>query len=104
AKQEEEIFLPGKTESIRLPYDSPALYLIQRMRDEAHRFTITYHRSLRSKEHIKSALDEVPGIGPKTKKLLIKTFGSVKGIKSASDEELEKVIGVKKTKVLREHL
>lgn len=104
AKQEEELFLPGKSESVRLPYDSPALYLIQRMRDEAHRFTITYHRSLRSKEHIKSALDEVPGIGPKTKKLLITTFGSVSGIQKAPDEALEKIIGKKKTNVLREHL
>ncbi len=104
AKQEEELFLPGRSQSIRLPYDSPALYLIQRMRDEAHRFTITYHRSLRSKEHIKSALDEVPGIGPKTKKLLMTTFGSVAGIKSAPDEALEKIIGAKKTTVLREHL
>lgn len=104
AKQEEELFLPEKSQSIRLPYDSPALYLIQRMRDEAHRFTITYHRSLRSKEHIKSALDEVPGIGPKTKKLLLTTFGSVSGIKKAPDEALRKIIGTKKTKMLREHL
>lgn len=104
AKQEEEIFLPSSSTSVRLPYDSPALYLLQRMRDEAHRFTITYHRSLRSQEHIKSALDEVPGIGPKTKKLLMQTFGSVKGIKAAPNEALEKSIGVKKTKVLREYL
>ncbi|MEK7500097.1 MAG: helix-hairpin-helix domain-containing protein, partial [Patescibacteria group bacterium] len=104
AKQEEELFLPGRSESVRLPYDSPALFLIQRMRDEAHRFTITYHRSLRGKEQIKSVLDTVPGIGPKTKKLLIQTFGSVKGIKSAPDAELEKVVGAKKTKILREHL
>ncbi|MDA1169268.1 MAG: excinuclease ABC subunit C, partial [bacterium] len=117
AKQEEVIYthvhptsplpavLAGPTPlEVRLPYDSPALYLIQRMRDEAHRFTITFHRSLRSKDQIKSVLDAVPGIGPKTKKLLIQTFGSVKGIKSASDTELEKAIGVKKTKVLREYL
>jgi excinuclease ABC subunit C len=104
AKQEEELFLPGRSESVRLPYDSPALYLIQRMRDEAHRFTITYHRSLRSKEHIKSALDEVPSIGPKTKKLLITTFESVAGIKAAPDEALEKVIGKRKTKLIREYL
>ncbi|OGY33283.1 MAG: hypothetical protein A3D99_03065 [Candidatus Andersenbacteria bacterium RIFCSPHIGHO2_12_FULL_45_11] len=104
AKREEEIFLPGKKDSIVLPYDSPALYLIQRMRDEAHRFTITYHRKLRGKEQIKSVLDEVPGIGPKTKKLLIQTFGSVKGIKDASDTELEQLIGKKKTATLREHL
>ncbi len=104
AKREEEIFLPERKESVRLPYDSPGLYLIQRMRDEAHRFTITYHKSLRGKEQIKSILDEVPGIGPKTKKLLLRTFGSVKGIKAASDEDLEQVIGKQKTKVMREYL
>jgi excinuclease ABC subunit C len=109
AKQEEIIYMANNqtsppTKEIRLPYDSPALYLIQRMRDEAHRFTISYHRSLREKEQIKSALDDVPGIGPKTKKLLIQTFGSVQGVKSAPDEAVEKVIGAKKTKVLRQYL
>lgn len=104
AKQEEEIFLPNQKNPVVLPYDSPALYLIQRMRDEAHRFTITYHRKLRAKEQVKSVLDEVPGIGPKTKKLLLTTFGSVKGIKSASSTELEQLIGKKKTSTLREHL
>lgn len=104
AKREEEIFMLNQKNPIVLPYDSPALYLIQRMRDEAHRFTITYHRKLRGKEQIKSVLDEVPGIGPKTKKLLITTFGSIKGIKSASDSELEQLIGKKKTATLREQL
>ncbi len=115
AKQEEIIYVSphpnpllskerGTTQEIRITYDSPALFLIQRMRDEAHRFTITYHRSLRSREQIKSVLDEIAGIGPKTKKLLLKTFGSVSGIKNADDSELEKIIGKKKTKVLREQL
>ncbi len=104
AKRKEEIFLPEQKNPVVLPYDSPALYLIQRMRDEAHRFTITYHRTLRAKEQIKSALDEVPGIGPKTKKLLLTTFGSIKGVKSASDSELEHLVGNKKTQTLREHL
>ncbi|MEO6077968.1 MAG: excinuclease ABC subunit UvrC, partial [Candidatus Andersenbacteria bacterium] len=102
AKQEEEIFLPNNPTSIRIPYDSPALFLIQRMRDEAHRFVITYHRKLRSKEQIKSILDEVPGIGPKTKKALLKEFGSVKNIKDSEDIEIEKIIGIQKTKILRE--
>jgi excinuclease ABC subunit C len=104
AKQEEEIFLPNNPTSIRIPYDSPALFLIQRMRDEAHRFVITYHRKLRSREQIKSILDEVPGIGPKTKKALLKEFGSVKNIKDSEDTEIEKIIGIQKTKVLREWL
>lgn len=104
AKQEEEIFTPGNKVSLRLPYDSPALHLIQRMRDEAHRFTITYHRLLRSKQQKRSILDEVPGIGPKTKKRLLATFGSLKGIRQASDEELGKIVGLTKTKLLREYI
>ncbi len=104
AKREEEIFVPGKPESLRLPYDSEALYLIQRMRDEAHRFTITYHRLLRSKRQQRSILDEVPGIGPKTKKQLLRTFGSLKNIRSASDSALAKIIGESKVKVLRDYL
>jgi excinuclease ABC subunit C len=104
AKQEEEIFQPGQKESLRLPYDSEALYLIQRMRDEAHRFTITYHRLLRSKEQRRSLLDEVPGIGPKTKKKLLATFGSLKNIRAAQDAELAKILGEAKTKLLRQYL
>jgi len=89
---------------IRLPYDSPALYLIQRMRDEAHRFTITYHRLLRSKKQKRSILDEIPSIGPKTKKQLLNHFGSLKAIRAASDKELAAVIGSAKTKHLRDYL
>ncbi len=104
AKREEEIFLPNQKDSVRLPYDSPALYLIQRMRDEAHRFTITYHKTLRGKEQVKSVLDEIPGIGPKTKKLLRSAFGSVKRIREASDDELIATIGKQKTAIIREYL
>lgn len=104
AKREEELFLPHTSTPVLLPYNSPALHLIQRMRDEAHRFTITYHRKLRSKEQIKSALDDIPGIGPKTKKLLLQKFGSVAGIKKAEDSELETFVGKKKTNLLREQL
>jgi excinuclease ABC subunit C len=71
-----------------LPRDSQALYLVQRIRDEAHRFGLTYHRSLRGRKTIKSVLDEIPGIGPKRKAALLKKFGSVKGIREASIEEL----------------
>jgi excinuclease ABC subunit C len=104
AKREEEIFLPGQSQSLRLPYDSEAMYLIQRMRDEAHRFTITYHRLLRSKQQQRSLLDEVPGIGPKTKQRLLRTFGSLKNIRAASDEALAEVLGKNKVKILRDYL
>lgn len=104
AKREEEIFLTGKKKPIRLPYDSDALYLIQRMRDEAHRFTVSYHRLLRSKQQRRSILDEVPGIGPKTKKKLLRHFGSLKSIRSASEAKLEEVIGKFKAKTLKDYL
>ncbi len=94
AKQMEEIFRPGKRGSLLLPRSSEALYLIQRIRDEAHRFAITYHRDLRSKKSIKSPLDDVQGIGPKRKKALIKTFGSVAAIRAASVDDVAAVQGI----------
>jgi len=93
AKREEEIFTPGRSEPILLPKSNYALQLLQRLRDEAHRFAITFHRSLRSKAAHRSALDQVPGIGPKKKKLLLKKFGSVAEIKKAAPEEVAQVIG-----------
>ena len=94
AKEQEELFLPGRKESILLPRDSQALFLVQRIRDEAHRFAVTFHRVKRSKSSFHSQLDDVPGIGPKKKKALIRTFGSVRGIKGASLEELAAVEGI----------
>ena len=94
AKQEEEIFLPEQEEPLRLSRRSSALMLLQRVRDEAHRFAITYHKSLRDKKTVKSNLDQVTGIGPKRKQLLLKTFGSVRRIQNASLEELMKVPGI----------
>lgn len=94
AKREEEIFKPGEATSIFLARDSQALYLIQRLRDEAHRFAITYHRNLRGKAAIVSTLDSVKGIGPKRKKELLKRFGTIKGVVNASDEELMQVPGM----------
>jgi len=94
AKEEELLFTEGRSEPIVLPRNSPSLYLVQRVRDEAHRFAITYHRQLRGKRAYKSVLDEVPGIGPKRKKALLKAFGSIKRIREASVEELAKVEGM----------
>jgi excinuclease ABC subunit C len=96
AKRIEEVYLAGKQESILLPRSSSALRLLIEIRDEAHRFAITFHRQRRSKRTIKSELDEIKGIGEKTRFLLLKEFGSVDGIKNASIEELSSVKGVGK--------
>jgi excinuclease ABC subunit C len=92
AKKMEEVYLPGRPEPIRIPRDAEALYLLQQVRDEAHRFAITYHRELRSKSMIDSILDEVPGIGAKRKKDLVRHFGSLKKIRAASQDELAEVV------------
>lgn len=91
AKREEEIFKPGRSESIMLDRDSAALHLIQRIRDEAHRFAITYHRKLRSKRNMVSVLDHVEGIGPKRRQELWKAFRTLDNMKAASVEELAAV-------------
>lgn len=96
AKEFEHIFVEGKEEPIVLPEDSEALYLVQRVRDEAHRFAITFHRSLRSKRNLKSALDDIPGIGKARRLALLKTFGSLEGIRQASVEELAGTPGMNK--------
>ncbi|HCV27993.1 MAG TPA: excinuclease ABC subunit C [Dehalococcoidia bacterium] len=88
AKQEEEVFIPDSAEPFILPRGSQGLFLVQRIRDEAHRFAITFHRNLRSKGSRQSALDLVPGIGPKRKKQLVRQFGSLKGIREASIDDL----------------
>jgi excinuclease ABC subunit C len=93
AKRIEEIFVPGKPEPIILDKNDPALQLLQRLRDEAHRFGIAYHRDLRSRQAVKSALDDIPGIGPKTKKLLKQKFGTVKNIRKANFDDLAAVVG-----------
>lgn len=93
AKKEEEIFKPGVNKSIRLPSNSEALFLLQRIRDEAHRFAITYHRRIRNKELHNSKLDLIPGIGDKRKKLLLKNFKNIEEIKNASIKEISKVPG-----------
>ena len=92
AKRMEEVYLPGQPEPIRIPRDEEALYLLQQVRDEAHRFAITYHRNLRSKRMVDSVLDEVAGIGPTRKKVLLKRFGSLKQIREAGPDELAELL------------
>lgn len=94
AKQEEELFLPQRQDPLRLPPHSQGLYLLQRIRDEAHRFAITAHRSRRARQSLASALDSIPGIGPARRKALLRQFGSVDKIKSAPLEELTRVPGI----------
>ncbi len=94
AKENEEIFTPGSPDPIILPRSSQGLYMVQRIRDEAHRFGITYHRKLRSDRTFKSVLDEIPGIGPKRKQALMKHFGSVRAMGAASVEDLAALDGM----------
>ena len=94
AKENEEVFIPEKSKPIMLHRNSQGLYLLQRIRDEAHRFAISYHTKIRKKTGLTSQLDQVPGIGPKRKRALIKKFGSIKGIKEATLDELTSVPGM----------
>jgi excinuclease ABC subunit C len=112
AKENEEIYVRDRTtgraaaEPVLLPRTSQAMYLVQRIRDEAHRFAITYHRNLRGRSGLRSALDDVEGIGPKRKRELLRRFGSVKGIRAAALEELAAVPGMnlKQAKLLKTSL
>lgn len=94
AKQSEELFLPGQGRGILLPRSSQGLFLLQRIRDEAHRFAITAHRARRTKSGIASQLDEIPGIGPRRRRALLKAFGSIDAMRQASLEQLTAVQGV----------
>ncbi|MCD6453293.1 MAG: excinuclease ABC subunit UvrC [Dehalococcoidales bacterium] len=94
AKQNEEIFVPYRDKPIVLPRNSPGLQLLQRLRDESHRFAISYHRQIRRRAGIASALDDIPGIGPKRKRALLRQFGSVSGIRSATEGELAAARGI----------
>ncbi|MEE8620063.1 MAG: excinuclease ABC subunit UvrC [Dehalococcoidia bacterium] len=94
AKENEEVFIPDNPQPVYIAKNSPALHILQRARDEAHRFAISYHRRLRHKEGITSALDYITGIGPRRKKALLKKFGSIEAIKEASLEELSQTVGI----------
>jgi excinuclease ABC subunit C len=86
------VFVPNESDPIIIPRGEEALYLLQRVRDEAHRFAVSYHRTLRDKSMVDSILDEVSGIGPGRKKELIKRFGSVKRMRKASESDLGAVV------------
>ena len=101
AKENEWLFVPHTPEPIILPRDSQALYLVQRMRDEAHRFAITYHRNLRSKGSLSSPIELVTGIGPKRKRMLMRRFGSLRGIKEAGLDEIAAVPGMTRSLAIR---
>ncbi len=94
AKEREEIFLPGREDPVLLPTTSPALYMMQRLRDEAHRFAITYHRALRAKAATHSAFDDLPGVGPKRRAALLRVFGSAKRVREAPVEQIAAVPGI----------
>ena len=101
AKENEELFVPHTPEPIVLPRNSQALHLVQRIRDEAHRFAITFHRNLRSKDSLKSPIDNVTGIGPKRKRMLMRRFGTLKGIKEAAVDDIASVPGMTRSLAIR---
>jgi len=103
AKNEEEIFFPGDKESIKLPYNSSSLKLIRRIRDEVHRFGISFHRQKRSKGTFKNELEEIRGIGKNTIDLLLKEFRSINNIRQKNEEELSELIGKAKAKILHDY-
>jgi excinuclease ABC subunit C len=94
AKEREEIYRPGSDRPLRLLEDSPALQLMQRLRDEAHRFALSYHQKLRGKRSLATLLEEIPGIGSKRRRALLKQFGSLEAIRQASLQELAAVEGM----------
>ena len=103
AKKEELLFTRDREEPIALAEDSPALLLIQRIRDEAHRFAVTFHRQSRTKRDLRSELDAIPGIGPRRRKMLLTSFGSLAGVRRATREELVRVVGAKSADALLAH-
>jgi len=94
AKEREELFLPNRSDPILLPRTSQGLYLVQRIRDEAHRFAVTYHQKVRAKRAVRSLLDDIPGVGPSRKRALLRKFGSVRGMREAPLDDVAAVAGV----------
>ena len=93
AKKQEVLFLPGRSKGVRIPRTSPALHLLQRVRDEAHRFAVRYNRKLRSRRTVRSALGDIPGIGPRRQQALLSRFGSVRGVEEATPAEIGRIPG-----------
>jgi len=106
AKREEVLYLPDRPGPVRLPPGSPALSLVRRIRDEAHRFAVAHHRVRRRRAGLASELDAVPGIGPARRRALLRTFGSLERIRAASEEELAAVPGISRAlaRAIKEHL
>ena len=103
AKKEELLFTRDREDAIALSREDPALLLIGRIRDEAHRFAVTFHRQSRAKRDFRSDLDGVMGIGPRRRKALLTTFGSVTGVRRATREELVRVVGAKAADAVLSH-
>ena len=103
AKRLEEVFMPGNSEALMLPRTSSGLRLLQHIRDEAHRFAITHHRTVRSKRILQSELDLIDGIGKKRAKELLEAFGSVQGVKFATEEQLAEIVGAKVAQTIKEY-
>jgi excinuclease ABC subunit C len=103
AKRLEEVFVPNQSEPIMLPRTSTGLRLLQQIRDEAHRFAITYHRQLRSKRILQTELDLIKGIGKKRAQELLEAFGSVQGVKFATEDQLEEIVGEKVAARIKEY-
>jgi excinuclease ABC subunit C len=103
AKKEELIFVRGRQDPLALPRSSPVLQLVQRVRDEAHRFAVGFHRQARKKRTLHSALDDIPGIGPAKRRKLLSAFGSLRGVKGATEAELATVVGPAMATRIRDH-
>jgi excinuclease ABC subunit C len=104
AKREELLFVRGRDLPLALPRSSPVLQLVQRVRDEAHRFAVGFHRQTRSKRTLHSGLDDIPGIGPARRRKLLSAFGSLRGVRGASEAELATIVGPAMAARVRAHL